>query len=171
MSEVIVFKGAVSFPITLDPTVWIFDDRKIDLSTYTGEGDSADSGKAKYLKGTGAQWDKELAEGAQLPSERPTSLVEARKALEGDYGMRLDPFITNAQPLPEATHVRLHRENQEPITLTIAEARNAILQFSRDGKPIRENGPVYFYLPEMLLAKEAPIEGITIIEFVQNPES
>lgn len=166
MSEVIVFKGAVSFPITLDPTVWIFDDRKIDLSTYTGDSDSADSGKATYLKGAGAQWDKELAEGAQLPSEKPASLADARKALEGDYGMRLDPFITNAQPLPESTHVRLHREAQEPITITIAEARSAILQFSRNGKPIRENGPVHFYLPEMLLAKQPPIEGITIIEFV-----
>ena len=28
---IIPIKGAVKFTITLDPTVWIFDDRKIDL--------------------------------------------------------------------------------------------------------------------------------------------
>lgn len=51
MSEVIVFKGAVSFPITLDPSVWIFDDRKFDLGTYTGEEDNDTGNQKKYLEG------------------------------------------------------------------------------------------------------------------------
>ncbi|GED66452.1 hypothetical protein BRE01_01540 [Brevibacillus reuszeri] len=168
MSDVIVFKGAVSFPITLDPTVWVFDERKFDLSSYTGETDTDLSKQAKYLQGTGTQWDKELREGATLPSERRT-LAEERKVLEGEYGIRLDPFITNAQPLPEATHVRLHREDQEAIVLSIAEVRRAILQFSKNGKPITENGPVYFYLPETLLAKEEPLTGIIAMEFISAP--
>ncbi|MCC0562528.1 hypothetical protein [Brevibacillus borstelensis] len=165
MSEVIVFKGAVSFPITLDPSVWIFDDRKFDLGTYTGEEDNDTGNQKKYLEGTGAQWDKELREGAALPSERK-SLNEERKALQGDYGIRLAPFIDNAAPLPEATHVRIYRETGEPILLPLSEARRAILQFSKDGKPIRTDGPVYFFLPETLLAKEAPVTGITAFEFV-----
>lgn len=168
MSDVIVFKGAVSFPITLDPTVWVFDERKFDLSSYTGENDTDLSKQAKYLQGTGTQWDKELREGASLPSVR-RSLAEERKVLEGEYGIRLDPFITNAQPLPEATHVRLHREDQEAVTLPIAEARRAILQFSKAGKPITDNGPVYFYLPETLLAKDEPLKGITAMEFITAP--
>ncbi|RNB58465.1 hypothetical protein EDM57_06995 [Brevibacillus gelatini] len=164
MSDVIVFKGAVTYPITLDPTVWVFDERKFDLNTYTGEEDPSSSKQMQYLQGTGMQWDKELKEGAQLPSERK-SLAEERQVLDGDYGMRLDPFITNAAPLPEATHVRLHRENADPIVLPISEARRAILQFAKAGKPIKEDGPVYFYLPEALLKKEAPITGITALEF------
>ncbi|QRG69725.1 hypothetical protein [Brevibacillus choshinensis] len=167
MAEVIVFKGAISFPITLDPTVWVFDDRKFDLREYIGENESVDQKQAKYLQGTGSQWDKELREGAQPPSERK-SLAEERKVLEGDYGIRLEPFINNAQPLPEATHVRLHREDQEPVELPLSEAKRAILQFAKDGKPIREKGPVYFYLPETLLAKEAPIDSITVMEFFQS---
>lgn len=166
MSEVIVFKGAVAFPITLDPTVWIFDDRKFDLRTYTGE-QPADGEQNAYLHGTGSQWDKELREGATPPSER-VSLVEQRKALEGDYGIHLEPFINNAQPLPEVTHVRLHRQDEEAVLLPLASARRAILQFSKDGKPLRENGPVHLYLPETLLAKEPPITGITAIEFVSS---
>ncbi|WP_411504158.1 hypothetical protein [Brevibacillus centrosporus] len=166
MSDVIVIKGAVSYPITLDPTVWVFDDRKFDLREYVGEQEGADHRQAKYLQGTGSQWDKELAEGAQPPSERKKTLAEERKVLEGDYGILLAPFINNAEPSAEATRVRLHREGLEPYELTLADAKRAILQFAKDGKPIRENGPVYFYLPETLLAKEAPIDRIYAMEFI-----
>jgi hypothetical protein len=93
-------------------------------------------------------------------------MAEMKKALEGDYGMRLAPFIENAQPLPEASHVRLHRKEGEPILIPLEKAKTAILQFSKDGKPIRENGPVHLYFPETLLAKEAPITGVTALEFV-----
>lgn len=167
MADVIVFKGAISFPITVDPTVWVFDDRKFDLREYRGDEDAADQRAVQYLKGTGSQWDKELREGAEPPSERKHSLAEERKVLEGDYGIRLEPFINNAEPAPDVTHVLLHREDLEPVQLTIAEARRAILQFAKDGKPIRERGPVYFYLPEMLLAKEEPIDRICAIEFIR----
>ncbi|MED4581618.1 hypothetical protein P9578_02330 [Brevibacillus choshinensis] len=167
MSDVIVFKGAISFPITLDPTVWVFDDRKFDLREYVEENESVEQKQSKYLQGTGTQWDKELREGSEPPSERKT-MAQERKVLEGDYGIRLDPFITIAEPLPEVTHVRLHREDQDPVELPLAEARRAILQFAKDGKPIREKGPVYFYLPETLLAKESPIDGITMMEFINS---
>jgi len=168
MSDVILFKGAVSFPITLDPTVWVFDNRKFDLRDYQGDQDSSDHQVVRYLQGTGSLWDKELREGAELPSERKRTLAEERKVLEGDYGIRLEPFISNAEPAADVTHVRLHRDGLEPVELALADARRAILQFAKDGKPIRERGPVYFYLPEMLLAKEAPIDRITAIEFIRG---
>ena len=34
MEIIIPIKGAVTYQLTLDPTVWIFDDRKLDLKTY-----------------------------------------------------------------------------------------------------------------------------------------
>ena len=34
MEFIIPIKGAVKFNLTLDPTVWIFDDRRIDLKTF-----------------------------------------------------------------------------------------------------------------------------------------
>ncbi|USG63708.1 hypothetical protein NDK47_16160 [Brevibacillus ruminantium] len=167
MSDVIVFKGAVSFPITLDPSVWIFDERKFDLGSYQGETEDETSYQLKYLEGTGAQWDKELREGAVPPSERK-SLIQERKALQGDYAIKLAPFIENARPLPEATHLRIHRENGESLLLPLSEAKRAILQFSKEGKPIRTDGPVYFYLPEAFLAQEPPITGITAFEIVSE---
>lgn len=168
MADVIVFRGAVTYPITIDPSVWIFDHRKIDLETYNGEEENAANETAEYLKGAGAQWDKELREGAVPPSER-RSMAEERKALEGDYAMRLSLFIDNAQPLPGVTHLRIHRENEESVTLPISQAKRAILQFAKDGRPIREGGPAYFFLPEMWQAKEQPIDNITAFEFLIQP--
>jgi hypothetical protein len=168
MADVILFKGAVTYPITIDPSVWIFDNRKIDLGTYNGQEETAANETTDYLKGAGAQWDKELREGAVPPSER-RSMVEERKALDGDYAMRLSLFIDNAQPQPGVTHLRIHREDGESVTLPITEAKRAILQFAKNGKPIRERGPVYFYLPEMWQAKEQPIDNITAFEFLIEP--
>ncbi len=37
METIIPIKGAVKYKITLDPTVWIFDDRRLDLTTYFTE--------------------------------------------------------------------------------------------------------------------------------------
>ncbi|GAA4710144.1 hypothetical protein [Brevibacillus fulvus] len=167
MSDVIVCKGAISYPITLDPSVWIFDDRKINLADYNGEeADDTENSTLTFIKGTGAQWDKELREGAALPSERP-SLTEQRKALEGDYAMRLAYFIENAQPDPSVSKMVIHREQGDKVTLSLADAKRAILQFSKDGKPIREGGPVYLYLPETWKKKE-PIDQITVFEFVKE---
>lgn len=165
MAEVIMVTGAVSHRITIDPSVWIFDDRKIDLAHFTGDEDERRDEVPVYLKGTGAQWDKELREGSAPPSES-RSLIKERKALEGDYAMRLGWFLDNAKPEPTAVSLLIHRENGESITFPLNEASQAILQFSKDGKPIRENGPVLFYLPSMWKQKEAPIDCIHSFELV-----
>lgn len=165
MADIIMVTGAVTHRITIDPSVWIFDERKIDLAQFTGDEDERLDDVPTYLKGTGAQWDKELKEGSLPPSES-RSLIEERKALLGDYAMRLGWFLDNAQPDPTAVTLKLHREHGEPITFPLEEARRAILQFSKDGKPIRENGPVLFYLPAMWKQKEAPLDGILSFELI-----
>lgn len=165
MAEVIMITGAVTHRITIDPSVWIFDERKIDLSKFTGDEDERHDEVPAYLKGTGAQWDKELREGSAPPQEG-RSLIKEREALDGDYAMRLGWFLDNAKPDPEAIWLRIHRENKESITLPASDARFAILQFAKNGKPIREFGPVHFYLPVMWKQKEAPIDGITTFELI-----
>ncbi|KPD01293.1 hypothetical protein LR69_00450 [Geobacillus sp. BCO2] len=37
MNDIIVLTGKVKFRITLDPGVWIFDDRKVDMDAYFSE--------------------------------------------------------------------------------------------------------------------------------------
>ena len=50
MSEILFINGKVRFPITIDPTVWIFDDRKVDLTTYFDEKRENTSELEAYLK-------------------------------------------------------------------------------------------------------------------------
>ena len=50
MSEILFINGKVRFPITIDPTVWIFDDRKVDLTTYFDETRENTSELETYLK-------------------------------------------------------------------------------------------------------------------------
>lgn len=164
MSDVIVIKGAVQFSITLDPTVWIFDERKINLDTYV-EMDTNTGGKdSAYIQGTGSQWDKELREGAPLPTEQ-RSLADEKKVLDGgNYGMKLGPFLDNASPLQDAKHVVFIYGEGQTITVPLEEAKEAILQFAKDGKPIGAEGPALLYLPRHWREKLEPIKGLTMIE-------
>ncbi len=166
MAEVIVIKGAVTYPITLDPGVWIFDERKINIANYreTAEDEQLAEEQA-YLKGTGAHWDRELHEGV-TPLTQRTSLTELRQTLDADYGMKLSIFLNNAQVSPEATTLRVHRENGDFIDIPLTEAKKAILQFAKAGKPIRKNGPVYFYLPSQIISKEKPIDSVVAFELI-----
>jgi hypothetical protein len=34
MENILIIAGNVKYTITLDPGVWIFDDRRVDLTTY-----------------------------------------------------------------------------------------------------------------------------------------
>ncbi len=171
MADVIVFKGAVSYPITMDPSVWIFDERKIDLQAYQGEELQDMWDVNEYLEGTGSQWDKELKEGSTPPSERKSiSMVEQRKALEGDYAMRLAYFIENAQPRANVTAMRILRESGEHVTLSLADAKRALLQFAKGGKPIREGGPALLYLPETWREKGPAIDHIVAFEFISSED-
>ena len=37
MENIILVNGKVKFSITLDPSVWIFDERKLELTTFFDE--------------------------------------------------------------------------------------------------------------------------------------
>lgn len=165
MSDVILIKGAVTYPITIDPSVWVFDERKFDLQEYDPNARKDDHKDTAYVAGAGQQWDKELREGATPPTER-VSLAEERKVLTGDYAIHLAPFIQNTQPSPDATFLYLHRSEGEPVKIPFERLNDIFLQFSKDGKPIRERGPVWLYLPEMWAEGKPPIDSIEVIEVV-----
>ncbi len=101
MNEVILISGAVEYQINLDPTVWIFDERKIPL--------------------------KERFPGID------------------DWGMHLAPFLEHAKPKKEATHVIIVQANGQQTQITLEQAKQAILRFTREGKPIRPDGPALLY--------------------------
>ncbi|WP_017727155.1 hypothetical protein [Halalkalibacterium ligniniphilum] len=150
MSEFIFFiDGHVNHPLTIDPSVWIFDERKVDLTTYFKELPFQDDVETAYKKAISAQWDKEITEGSEPP--RPNSngnelKYEKQKLMNGTFGMPFRPFLLNAEPLKEAKNVTIHTADGELFTYEFEVAASFILGFSKQGKPLKEDGPVHVYL-------------------------
>jgi hypothetical protein len=143
MSDIIQIKGNVKFPITLDPGVWIFDDRRIDLNTYFDQGRKEENIEEDYVQKTANQWQREIQEGAVFPPTLKTEQkFEKEKVLTGTFGMPLKPFLSNAEPLTNAKTVVFETENGE-VEMPIEKAEECILAFSKEGKPLKEDGPVH----------------------------
>ncbi|MFT4416076.1 peptidyl-prolyl cis-trans isomerase [Fredinandcohnia humi] len=145
MDSIIMLEGKTKYKITLDPGVWIFDDRRVDLLTYFDSIRSKVDELSEYTKQVSHQWDREIREGAIYPPTLKTEKrFEKEKVLTGTFGIPLKDFIANASPTEDASiFTILHGDQRTSISLK--EAYDAILGFSKDGKPLLEDGPVHFY--------------------------
>ncbi|PTX58331.1 hypothetical protein C8P63_11779 [Melghirimyces profundicolus] len=121
MNDVILITGKVKYQINLDPSVWIFDDRRFEME-------------------------------------------ERFPGVDG-LGMELGPFLENAAPEADAQKLIIHRRNKDQVSLSLEEARSAVLQFAREGKPIRPDGPALLYLSDGS-NKEHPVDFIEKMEVV-----
>ncbi|MFK2824870.1 peptidyl-prolyl cis-trans isomerase [Bacillus sp. B190/17] len=144
MNTIIPIKGKVTFPLTLDPGVWIFDDRRIDLNTYFDtERSGGLSTDEEYTKSISKFWDKEIQEGAVFPPTiQSEKKYEKEKILTGTFGIPFDPFLKNAEPDPAAQDIIIETAHGE-VLWPIEQADEMILAFSKEGKPLREDGPVH----------------------------
>lgn len=143
VETIIPIKGAVKFQLTLDPTVWIFDDRKLDLNTYFIT-KKVEEDNEKYLRDMGAHWSREIMEGAVFPPTLKTERKFDRKGMmTGTFGMEIKPFLNNAVLDNNAQEVVFECANNEEHTFPIEVAENFIFKFSQDGKPLTDNGPVH----------------------------
>jgi len=160
LSMIIMIEGKTKYNITLDPSVWIFDDRRVDLLTYFDSNQKVEEDLSEYTKSVSKHWDREIREGAIYP---PTLKTEKKflkeKILTGTYGIPFGDFIKNAEPLEDATTLKIVQKEQE-TTVPLSEAYDAILGFSNVGKPLREDGPVHFYFGDGS-NRENPIKHIT----------
>ncbi|MDM5226372.1 peptidyl-prolyl cis-trans isomerase [Cytobacillus firmus] len=145
MENIIAFKGNVKYQITLDPGVWIFDDRRVDLTTYFTQEDIRKNELEEYTKAVSKHWDREIMEGAVFPPTLKTEKkFEKEKVLTGTFGIPFKPFLMNAEPKENAEIVIIESEDGE-ARLTLPQAEELILGFSKDGKPLKEDGPVHVY--------------------------
>ena len=68
MENIILVNGKVKFSITLDPSVWIFDERKLELTSFFDEKKNKVNELEEYTKSISKHWDREITEGATVPS-------------------------------------------------------------------------------------------------------
>lgn len=145
MNSIILLKGKVDYEITLDPGVWIFDDRKIDLTTYFQQEQVEKDELEEYTKAVSKHWEREIREGAVFPPTLKTERkYEKIKVLTGTFGIPFKPFLLNAEVHNNAKAVRFITEDQE-VTIPISDAYRLIFGFSKEGKPLKNDGPIHVY--------------------------
>jgi hypothetical protein len=167
MMLIIPIQGKCRYRISLDPTTWIFDDRKLDLNTYFTEEKVADDAMGDYIKSTSKHWSRELMEGAKTQEEleKPARKFKKQELLSGTFGIALEPFLKNAEADEDAEGVVFGDKDGGEHRFPINEAYELLFQFSREGKPLGEEGPAFLILPDGS-NMEAPIKGIRSITFV-----
>jgi hypothetical protein len=145
MENILLISGKVKYSITLDPSVWIFDDRKVDLTTYFSKSMEQNNELEEYTKSISKHWDREIIEGAVYPPTLKTEKkYEKEKVLTGSFGISLQPFIKNAEPTEEAA-VLVIKTSTSVHEIPLDVAQDLILGFSKSGKPLSEDGPVHVY--------------------------
>jgi len=151
METIVPFKGKVKFKITLDPTVWIFDDRKLDLTTYFSEERIIKDELEEYKRGMGEHWSREIMEGATVPptlnSEKKYKRQEKQEMMTGTFGMVFKPFLETTEPEKDASKVIFETAAGE-YSFALESSKELIFKFSEKGKPLTENGPVHILLPD-----------------------
>ena len=163
MNSIVTITGNVHFPITLDPSVWIFDDRRIDLDEFFTSDIEVVSDEEKYIEETAKHWEREIREGAlNPPTIKTEKKYERQKMLNTSLGIYLLPFIQNSQPKPDATTVVLKTSDTD-YEIPLDSIDQWIAQFSIIGKPLKEDGPIYLLKVDGS-NKDNPIKNVHRIE-------
>ncbi|MFZ3580486.1 hypothetical protein [Virgibacillus sp. DJP39] len=154
--------GNVTYSITLDPTVWIFDDRKIEFDkAFTGSIDIPV--EENVSEEADKRWNRAInKEHIKPPVNKSISKFEGEKILKGTYVMPIEDFVNHAEAKTNAKTATLIVENGVDVTISLEELRNAYLLFAVDGKPVKKNGPVHFYHKDGS-NKDNPIESVNKI--------
>ncbi|MFC7372031.1 peptidyl-prolyl cis-trans isomerase [Fictibacillus iocasae] len=163
MEFILYLKGNVAHPLTIDPSVWIFDERKILVSDI-GRLNGLEDADTLYLKDVSSHWDREITKGAELPSDKAkeSGMTKKEYLLQNSFAMPLAPFIKNAEPAERARAVIIQGKDQTE-TISLDDAARCYLAFSENGKPLKEDGPIHVYFPD---SSKPPMKHIIGFEIV-----
>ncbi|WP_027963063.1 hypothetical protein [Halalkalibacillus halophilus] len=157
---IVQVQGNVKFPITLDPTVWIFDDRKIEWKDAFQSEENGDHESDQQDIWSQNEYQQKI----QPPVNKSLTRYDRKKVLENTYVMPVHHFLKNAETNISAGKARLHGEGQEQ-EISIDQLENAYLLFAVEGKPLKETGPVHVLFQDGS-NKENPITHVSKITIV-----
>lgn len=159
---IVQLKGNVQFPITLDPTVWIFDDRKIILDEAFQPSNPKEN-EADFLKRKAEIFEEVyLSKSNKPPTQKSVATHKKDEVLKHSYVMPLKDFILNAEAPKNAERALLHRGN-DIIAITYEQLLNSYALFAINGKPLIQDGPIYIIFSDG--SNEAdPIKNVQSIE-------
>src|SRR5690625_1463239 len=155
---IVQLMGKIHFPITLDPSVWIFDDRKIILEEAFTERKS--EVKKDDAQRTAEMFDQEVYSQTKIrpPVNKSIKRFDREKILTESYVMPLKQFIANAEVTDDATKARLITDT-EHIIISLEQLMNAYALFSNKGKQLKVDGPIHLYFGDGS-NRDKPFKGI-----------
>ncbi|MUK89569.1 hypothetical protein GMD78_14470 [Ornithinibacillus sp. L9] len=155
--------GNVTYSITMDPTVWIFDDRKILLDEAFSNQVQNNENQEDELEKAATRWDREVYhQKVNPPVNKSISRLEGEKILTESYVMPIQHFLNHAEINPEGSEAILVTTNGE-ITISLQELNDSYLLFALNGKPLKEDGPVHLIYKDGS-NRDNPIKGVQKIK-------
>ncbi|KAB2477103.1 hypothetical protein ABFV70_07995 [Staphylococcus arlettae] len=143
----IQIKGAVKFPITLDSTTWIFDDRKVKIEDLEA---GVFDGTKPIQFSDNREWNRAILEGQTNPPTLNSEIKYKKNAmLDGTFVINMAPFFKNAEPKHDASKIRLFND-QDAIELDIELLPYLFFKFAHEGKRLYTDNAVnsFIYTPE-----------------------
>lgn len=142
---IVPITGNVNFPITLDPSVWIFDERKIKLEEAFENNDMTSTEK-EMIFSSDERFNREVFQNTN--NNRPIPKMDATEILKNTYVMPLDPFLKTVEIKPEAKTATLIQTDGGEQIISLDKLNNTYLLFAWKGKPLKEDGPVHVYFQD-----------------------
>ncbi|QHS22122.1 hypothetical protein GWK91_03840 [Virgibacillus sp. MSP4-1] len=160
---IVQLAGNVKFPLTLDASVWIFDDRKEEFDRAFNRNNEQEDNPEDELEKASNRWNREVyQQKLNPPVNKSINKYERKKILDSTYVMNIKPFLKTAEVNESATAALLETENgEEEISLNALE--DGYFLFAVEGKPVKEDGPLHFYFGDGS-NKNTPVKGITGIK-------
>jgi len=145
MENIVQIKGNVTYSITLDPSVWILDDRKKKLEDFFLHNEEEENQLEAYTKAASMHWDRERTEGSTPPSQKKEQKKTIKEQLTTEtFGILFRDFLKNSEPSETAKEIIVVSEN-ESRTFPLEQAVQFVLCFSYKGKSLKEDGPIHVY--------------------------
>ena len=105
----IQIKGAVNFPISLDSTTWIFDDRKVTIDDLER---GVFDGTRPINFDDNKEWNRAILEGQTNPPTLDSEIkYKKRSVLDETFVINMTPFFKNAEPMENASTIKLSNKD------------------------------------------------------------
>lgn len=156
--------GEVKYPITLDSTTWIFDDRKVSISDLE---QGVFDGSKPIEFDDNREWNRAILEGQTNPPTLNSEIKYKKRAvLEDSFVINMTPFFKNAEPHNNATMIRLIDKNQDTIDVPLDLLPYLFFQFAKDGKRLYEDNAVDSFVYIQNKGYDYQFKHITHIEVI-----
>lgn len=156
---IIPIEGNVTYPITLDASVWIFDERKIIFEdAFTNSKKPKKEKEENYIKEAAERLNRAYDPRVKRNINRNLNKQEQEDALTYSYVMPIKPFLEHTEPKENAKIAHIITINNV-VEIPLTQLENSVLLFSKEGKPITDKGPVHLYFKDGS-NKDNPIKGI-----------